>query len=504
MPSRFLLLLVSLLTLLPARVAEAGEIVAADVCVAVPSAAVYSRASAASAVIKVKEQRSLIRAKATVRGQPRSGSSLWYSVALSGTSRLGYMHSADLERCADVTPTSLVTVAATPVRWCASTSCEAIRDKPSGSPVQVLRLVAGADANWYEVVLGDSKLPGYMLAGAFGPSGGTAQAAAAPPAAPHGASAPARVTTGLNHLGQPRLVLANYFPWYDFHNGSLNGATSDWPVRPYDSNDSGIIGQHIAWARQARLDGFNVHWYGPGDRTDHNFWQVLELAQGTEFRSTITVQTNILPGMSRERLINALRYARDTYFGHPQYLKAGGKPVLVFTDMPRVPTDGQTPLEAWRAIRQAVDPGNQQVWIAEGLDPSYLQVFDGLYVYKVDHALYPHSYVKAPRWAGWVRSSEASTGRPRYWVATIMPGWDDTRTVGRPDLREPAPVFVRDRVGGSYYRATFDAVLPTHPDWIFIHSFNEWIEGSQIEPGNSYGDLYLNLTAQLVQQFKAR
>jgi hypothetical protein len=83
-----------------------------------------------------------------------------------------------------------------------------------------------------------------------------------------------------------------------------------------------------------------------------------------------------------------------------------------------------------------------------------------------------------------------------------MPGWDDTRSVGRPDLRAPSPAFARDRAGGGYYERTFNAVIGTNPDMIIVHSFNEWIEGSQIEPSVTYGDFYLNLTAQLIARYR--
>jgi hypothetical protein len=34
-------------------------------------------------------------------------------------------------------------------------------------------------------------------------------------------------------------------------------------------------------------------------------------------------------------------------------------------------------------------------------------------------------------------------------------------------------------------------------------SFNEWVEGSYIEPSTHFGDLYVQLTAQWVTQFKS-
>jgi LysM repeat protein len=314
-------------------------------------------------------------------------------------------------------------------------------------------------------------------------------------------TAPAAV--GGSRTGGEKLILANYFPWYD-EGFWGQGATWDLPTTQYNSDHVSTIQRHIGWARQAGLDGFAVHWFQAGNRTDTNLAQVLANSP-SGFRSTVTFLTHILPGASRSSVVDNLRYLINSYGQHSAFLRINGKPVIYFADMDRVPLEGASnAVSAWQSIRAEVDPGNNTIWIAEGLNPAYLNVFDGLYVYKIDHACCPASYNKAVTWAGWVRSYEASTGRPKLWVGTIMPGWDDTRSVGRPDLRSPSPAFARDRAGGAYYQATYNAVIATNPDMIIVHSFNEWIEGSGIEPGNSYGDLYLNLTKQFSNSFKGQ
>jgi len=333
-------------------------------------------------------------------------------------------------------------------------------------------------------------------------SGSGGGAAPAAPTASAAVSAPAAASSA-SRTGGEKLIIANYFPWYD-EGFWGQGATWDLPTVQYNSDHTETIQRHIGWAQQAGLDGFAVHWFQQGNRTDTNLSNVLSNSPGG-FRSTVTFLTHILPGANRQMVVDNLRYLIGAYGQHSNFLRINGKPVIFFADMQRVPLEGtSSAVEAWRSIRADVDPGNGAMWIAEGLDPSYLSVFDGLYVYKIDHACCPGSYAKAPTWAGWTRSWEKKTGQTKLWVGTIMPGWDDTRSAGRPDLRVPSAAFARDRQGGSYYQATFNAAIGASPDMIIVHSFNEWIEGSEIEPGTTYGDLYLTLTAQFASQFKGR
>ena len=59
------------------------------------------------------------------------------------------------------------------------------------------------------------------------------------------------------------------------------------------------------------------------------------------------------------------------------------------------------------------------------------------------------------------------------------------------------------RNNGDYYRASFSGATKSGADWAIITSFNEWLEGTQIEPSASYGDAYLSLTRELAAAYKS-
>ena len=59
------------------------------------------------------------------------------------------------------------------------------------------------------------------------------------------------------------------------------------------------------------------------------------------------------------------------------------------------------------------------------------------------------------------------------------------------------------RQDGEFYRRTFQGAIDSKPDWVVITSFNEWLEGTQIEPSVRYGRQYLELTRTLADRFRA-
>jgi hypothetical protein len=81
-----------------------------------------------------------------------------------------------------------------------------------------------------------------------------------------------------------------------------------------------------------------------------------------------------------------------------------------------------------------------------------------------------------------------------------MPGYDDTplRGVGR-------VTFNRRR--GDFYRESFAVAAPFIDDdqpMLLITSFNEWHEGTELEPSEEYGEKYLDLTRELVNALPLR
>ena len=293
------------------------------------------------------------------------------------------------------------------------------------------------------------------------------------------------------HAQNERLVLAFYYAWFDQATWK-SGQLSDQPTQPYDSRDRATIQRHVAQAKSAGIDALVQSWYGPSggtnNMTESNFATLLDVSAASGLRAAVDFETQGPFFSSAGDVQSALVTLLAGHARHAAYLKVNGKPVVFFWRQQRFGVD------AWAAIRQQVDPEHESIWIAEGADLSYLRVFEGIHLYSVAWSADPALVLV--NFGAKVRKAAQDLGGFRYWVATAMPGYDDTRLRG-------AGGFARPRVNGDYYRATFSGAAKSGADWTIVTSFNEWLEGSQIEPSASYGDTYLNLTRDLAAAYRA-
>jgi hypothetical protein len=283
----------------------------------------------------------------------------------------------------------------------------------------------------------------------------------------------------------PVPVLVYYYAWWA-PQAVGPGKSPDWPTTPYHSWDPAVIQQHVAQIASAGIDGMVVAWYGPqeeNNQTETNFRMILDQAAANGTTALLSVDLGSSAWFkSTQEIIDGLNYALSAHAQHPAYFRLNGRPVFFFW------FQGRYSMSDWAAIRQQVDPDHNSIWIAEGAALDALPTFDGLHMYTISWS----SNVSATesQWAGSTRSQGG------LWVATAMPGWDNTYT-------QQSERYIRERQDGAFYRETFSAAAASAPDVILITSWNEWWEGTHIEPSNNYGDFYLNLTRDLIGEYKS-
>jgi uncharacterized protein YraI len=287
------------------------------------------------------------------------------------------------------------------------------------------------------------------------------------------------------------LALAFYYAWFDQNTWS-SGQSVDLPAESYNSADRVTIERHVAQAQSAGLDGFVQAWYGPqeaNNQTETNFRILLDVANARGFKAAVDVEVFSPFFDNATTVTNALATLLATHAQHPAYLHYQGKPVIFFWRQQRFSVDD------WAAIRNQVDPDRTTYWIAEGVDIEYQAVFDGHHLYSIAWAGSPADQLA--KWADRVRGYAADNQVERIWVATAMPGYDDSRLP-----RENT--FAVPRRNGDYFRETWQAAIATQPDILIVTSFNEWLEGTQLEPSASYGNLYLDLCRELITAWRGR
>ncbi len=325
-------------------------------------------------------------------------------------------------------------------------------------------------------------------------------------------------------------VAAFYYPWYG--NPAVDGEWIHWTqagnlppgnissdyypaLGAYSSNDPAVVAQHMAWLRQAGVGVIAVSWWGQGCREERPVPLILQMAQ----RYGIQVTFHIEPysGRTAEGLVSDVEYLYKNYASHPAFFRTTASSRYSPGDQPKpmffvwaieVPDTDKAPVQAdyWRKAMDAIHalPEGGLV-IANTLQADWIQGghFDGLYNYASLHLDQNDSF-------DWARSLPTDS----LYIPSVIPGFSAKRIGYSADTYVP-------RENGDTFAGQWTAALGTgvEPAMVTITSFNEWHEGTMIEPpatgvdnsqGVTYADFaplppdgYLTLTRQWVDKFLA-
>jgi glycoprotein endo-alpha-1,2-mannosidase len=266
--------------------------------------------------------------------------------------------------------------------------------------------------------------------------------------------------------------------------------TTNHPAKLYDSNDPAAIRQHLKLAEQAGIDALIVTWWGKGLYHDRAFRTALDVAAEAKSPVKFTIYYETTPRGAADpvaAVIDDFRYLRDQYAAHPSFFREDNKPVFFIYGRAM----GQMKPAQWADAVAGIRSLGPAIIIADGLNARWLESFDGVHEYNPVGQILKKTDMAA-RYRNTVAMCQA---QGRMSTATVLPGYDDSN-IGRERSIQ------LDREKGELYRRLWQAALDAGPDWVIVTSFNEWHEGSEIEPSLEWGDLFINLTADYARKFK--
>ncbi len=264
------------------------------------------------------------------------------------------------------------------------------------------------------------------------------------------------------HAGER--VSAFYYPWYGtssrdgaFQHWSQRGhtppndiASAYYPLRGlYSSSDTLVIAQQMDEIRAAGIDEIAVSWWGQGSPEDIRLPEVAAAARA----DGIAVAAHLEPYAGRTvastvaDLVYLRRYGIRTFYVYR-------------------PLD--LPIADWAANKAALHADSSTLFAQTALVGAAAAAgFDGVYTY--DIVVYSGGK--------FARLCKEAHAVKLLCAPSVGPGYDARRGSGDP--------VVKSRRDGATYDSMWKMAIQAGADRVSITSYNEWHEGTQIEPASS-------------------
>lgn len=349
------------------------------------------------------------------------------------------------------------------------------------------------------------------------------------------------------------LLGAYYYAWYGRPTLSMIGGgiwrwgyTRQPELGEYNSREGQVISRHVDWARSAGIDFFAVRWVDR-ESWDDLTWRDYYLKHSRSSELKFCFNYDAIPALNRfyfhtfpnydfdelytptktkgEKFLEDFDYFAKNYFHLPQYLKIEGKPVVflynasafrnsekylaklppVFLVADAVCWSGAkiskrnlkflwetSPKEAVKTIWRAFRRRNIESYEKDFELSKHFRAITGYNMYSLNRTQNFLANVEEV----YKKFRDYAKLKNLYFIPGVMPGYDDRNQFG---LNRA----VLERQEGEFYknywqiaRKCLDPSLPL----VMLTTFNEWHEGTEVEPSREYGEKYLELTKRFKEQ----
>lgn len=349
------------------------------------------------------------------------------------------------------------------------------------------------------------------------------------------AALPLSITAALHTFtgAPPVRIGAHYYSWFPENwVGSYSGRQMVPPVLPelgeYRSDDPAVVRRHVEWARSGGIDFLVLDWWPRRRELKQKVMAVADQLVAEQMPFAVHFETLDIAGPKEgpepgepanvllmnetrtELLCTHLRYMSERLLTKPGYLRIEGRPAIFFYSTRHLV--GPVAAAFGRARRCVADAiGEEPYFIGDEVffnvldhdrnrgffmrgegEPVWSRIhgFDAITAYNPFDPNRPHHggtggverFLRDVQGLYSDYAAVAASAAVRF-VPTVIPGYNDRGI--RPELGHPIiPRFPRDGGPSFLARALERWGMPFlgGDGILIITSFNEWNEGSQIEP----------------------
>ncbi|GKY91042.1 hypothetical protein MPSEU_000077000 [Mayamaea pseudoterrestris] len=301
-------------------------------------------------------------------------------------------------------------------------------------------------------------------------------------------------------------IQAFYYPWYSnvdtdgkFRHWAIPGRGQDGGVYDplnrdlpahyypslgaYSPNSPDTLNQHMEWLKRAGIGTLIMSWWGIKSWEDSLTWKILNAADDHQLKVGFYIEpygggyvvnpdSNVTAGTRTPQTAKEdVKYIINTYGCHRAMYRRKGRPVFMFFAARTYDNGNQADWKlAWDELH--ADARYNPIVIAHDInlkDRIIKGGWDGGHDYGTEAAFKTS--------AGWKTLSASYALAQKVFYFTASPGFDNTR------LSDPDKPIIGRQNGLLYdylWKRAIELRATTNP--VIITSFNEWHEGTHIEP----------------------